>query len=295
MKNNGLVSIIITCYNQGNRILNTLKSVKDQTYTNWECIVIDDGSTDKSSEIIKEISKVDGRFIFIHQENRGVSIARNNGFTVAKGEYIQFLDGDDTIFPIKLESQIDVFSNNPQASICISDHQLFIENENVYKYYKFEKLNKDPLEQLLYKWHDGIAFPLHAPLYKKSVWFADELPFPIDYTYRCEDWVFNVLIALKGKNYIILDEVLCNYHMYSDNYTSNIKGLATAAIRAAIYLNPKIPAQYQSNFIDTTIQTSLNMYLESEKINILNNSFNWRIANAITKPIFKIFNFVKFK
>ena len=288
-----LVSIIITCFNQAHCIANTLESIVSQTYTNWECIIVDDGSFDDSAEVIKEFIKDDTRFTYLFQDNQGVARARNKGFALATGSFINFMDGDDTFLPDKLKEQIQVFKDNPEIAVCICDHQFYLEKEGVYKYYEFEKLTIKPLEQILFKWHNGVAFPPHAALYKRSIWNKDELPFPEDYKYRCEDWVFNVLVALKDLNYYMLDKVLCSYHMADTNYTNNTKSLATAAIKAARYLKSKLPEQYQEDFIDTTIANSLNMYLESEKINILQQSANWRIANAISKPFITLLNRIK--
>ena len=288
-----LVSIIVTCYNQAHCIANTLESIVSQTYTNWECVIVDDGSLDDSAEVIKEFIKDDTRFTYLFQNNQGVSRARNKGFALATGSFINFMDGDDTFLPDKLKEQIQVFKDNPEIAVCICDHQFYLEKEDVYKYYEFEKLTTKPLEQLLFKWHNGVAFPPHAVLYKRELWTLNEFPFPEDYSHRCEDWVFNVLVVLKDENYYILDKVLCNYHMGAANFTNNTKSLATAAIKAALYLKPKLPEQYQEDFIDTTIDNSLNMYLESEKINILQQSINWRIANAISKPFITILNRIK--
>ena len=293
--NKGMVSVIVTCYNQADCIQTTLSSALSQTYENWECIIVDDGSTDDSAINITEFIKEDERFHYIYQNNAGVSTARNTGFALAKGEFINFLDGDDTFLPKKLELQVAVFLNYPEISICVCDHQFYLEKEGVYKYFEFEKLTTKPLEQILYKWHNEVAFPPHAPLYKRSLWEDQEAPFPEDYNHRCEDWVFNVLVALKDVNYYMLDKVLCNYHMADANFTNNTKSLTTAAIKAALYLKSKLPKQYQEDFIDTTIDNNINMYLESEKINILQQSANWRIANAISKPFFKIISYLKTK
>ena len=292
---NALVSIIITCYNQAHCIAQTIESVKAQTYKQWECIIVDDGSKDTSAWVIQETIGKDLRFKYVFQDNQGVAKARNLGFAMAKGELINFLDGDDTFLPDKLKEQIQVFKDNPEIAVCICDHQFYLEKEDVYKYYEFENLTTKPLEQLLFKWHNGIAFPPHAALYKRELWTLNEFPFPEDYSHRCEDWVFNVLVALKDVNYYMLDKVLCNYHMADANFTNNTKSLATAAIKAALYLKSKLPKQYQEDFIDTTIDNNLNMYLESEKINILQQSANWRIANAISKPFFKIISYLKTK
>jgi len=290
---NALVSIIITCYNQAHCIAQTIESVKAQTYKQWECIIVDDGSKDTSAWVIQETIGKDLRFKYVFQDNQGVAKARNLGFAMAKGELINFLDGDDTFLPLKIELQTECFEENRDLYICICDHQYYHVQTNNYKYHKFEPIKIKPLEQLLYGWHNGVAFPPHAPLYKRSLWSLNEIPFPEDYKYRCEDWVFNVLVALKDVNYYMLDKVLCNYHMGDTNYTNNTKSLATAAIKAALYLKSKLPKQYQEDFIDTTIDNNLNMYLESEKINILQQSANWRIANAISKPFISFLKRVK--
>jgi glycosyltransferase involved in cell wall biosynthesis len=286
-----LVSIIVTSFNQVHCIANTLESIVSQTYTNWECIIVDDGSFDNSAEVIKEFIKDDARFTYLFQDNQGVARARNKGFTLATGSFINFMDGDDTFLSNKLREQINIFQNHSDISICVCDHQFYLEKESVYKYYKFEKLTIKPLEQILFKWNNGVAFPPHAPLYKRSVWEDQEAPFPEDYKYRCEDWVFNVLLALKDVNYYMLDKVLCNYHMADANFTNNTKSLATAAIKAALYLKPKLPKQYQEDFIDKTINNSLDMYLGSQKSKILQESTNWRIANAFSKPFLNIFKY----
>ncbi|WP_115461219.1 glycosyltransferase family 2 protein [Winogradskyella aurantiaca] len=281
-----LVSIIVTCYNQEKYIGRTLQSVLDQTYSNWECIVVDDGSQDKSREIISKQTSEDQRFKYIYKKNAGVSAARNTGFQIAEGRYINFLDGDDTLLPEKLTKQIGALITNEGFSICVCDHQYYYEKNNKYAYYPFEIIKEKPLRQLLFGWHNGVAFPPHAVLYKRDLWSENEIPFPEDYRYRCEDWVFNVIVALKGSSYLWLDEVLCNYHMSSDNYTANSKNLAKAFIRAAYYLNPRIPEAYQKEFIDETMDNALKMVIANEKVNILRASGNWRLGNRITKPFY---------
>ena len=91
------VSIIVPVYNTEKYIRNCLDSIRNQTFTDWECILIDDGSTDKSGEICDEYVKKDWRFDIIHKQNKGVSSARNHGINLAKGEWIMFIDADDAI------------------------------------------------------------------------------------------------------------------------------------------------------------------------------------------------------
>lgn len=107
-----MISVVIPLYNKGKSINATLQSVLNQTYTDWECIVVDDGSTDRSADVVcdfirandgmsranalnEPLSLNDGKIRIISQVNRGVSAARNRGVKEAKGEYVAFLDGDD--------------------------------------------------------------------------------------------------------------------------------------------------------------------------------------------------------
>ncbi len=284
--NKPFVSIITTCYNQTHHIRNTLNSVLNQTYSNWECIVVDDGSTDNSKEVIESFQKMDSRFIYVYKTNGGVTSARNYGFKMAKGNFIQFLDGDDSLLPEKLEKQIECFNKNPEIYICICDHQHYYVKQNRYKHYIFTPLKAQPLKQLLYNWQAGVAFTNHAPIYRRDLWHTDEVPFPVDYDGRSEDWIFNVLVALKNKKYYFLNEILCNYHITGESYTSETYNSSSSAIYAAFYLNNIIPEKYKNNFLEHTIKKSMDRYADSKKAAILHDSLNWRVGNFISKPFF---------
>lgn len=97
MRDNPLVTIIVTVYNKQNYIRKCLLSILNQGYKNINVLVIDDGSTDDSAEAIKSICNHDTRFNYYYQENRGVSSARNYGLSKAKGKYVLFIDGDDFV------------------------------------------------------------------------------------------------------------------------------------------------------------------------------------------------------
>ena len=108
MTNDKLVSIIIPVYNASRFLEETINSIQEQTYSNWEAIFIDDCSSDNSYDIIKQYQKNDKRIKVIKNKiNNGVAISRNNGIDYAKGEYLCFLDADDKWHPEKLEKQIN--------------------------------------------------------------------------------------------------------------------------------------------------------------------------------------------
>ncbi|MGB1104680.1 MAG: glycosyltransferase family 2 protein [Crocinitomicaceae bacterium] len=103
---NPLISIIVPVYNTEKYIDETIQSVVDQTYENWELILVDDGSIDHSKDIITEWTKKDNRIHYHYKENGGQASARNLGIALSKGAYIAFLDADDLYLPERLSSQI---------------------------------------------------------------------------------------------------------------------------------------------------------------------------------------------
>ena len=105
------ISIIIPVYNVEKYILKTIESVINQTYYNTEIILVDDGSTDNSSKICDEFSKRDNRICVIHQENQGLSAARNIGTNLATGDFVFYLDGDDYLENDALENLIALSDN----------------------------------------------------------------------------------------------------------------------------------------------------------------------------------------
>ena len=119
------VSIIVTCYNQERYITNTIKSINAQTYKDWECIIIDDGSTDRSRQCIEVFLKSDSRFRYIYQNNQGVCWARNRGAEVANGEYILFVDGDDLISPEYVSLCVDKLDADKNVKVVASNYRKF--------------------------------------------------------------------------------------------------------------------------------------------------------------------------
>lgn len=129
---NPLISVIVPCYNQAQYLDECLQSVLDQTYTDWECIIVNDGSPDHTEEVAKKWLEKDPRFRYIDKENGGLSSARNAGLKEAKGEWIQFLDSDDKINTISFELLTKIIAEKKVEIIGFS----YLVNEN-------NKLSKD--------------------------------------------------------------------------------------------------------------------------------------------------------
>lgn len=115
-----LVSIIVPCYNQGAYLAEALDSVLAQTYTNWECIVVNDGSIDNSEEVAQLYVAKDKRFHYIAQVNQGVSVARNTAIQHSSGKYILPLDGDDLLRPKYVEKAVNYLEQNPEIKLFYS-------------------------------------------------------------------------------------------------------------------------------------------------------------------------------
>jgi glycosyltransferase involved in cell wall biosynthesis len=140
---NEKVSVIIPLYNGEKYINQAIESVLEQTYTNYEIIVVDDGSTDNSKQIL---SPYFDKIKYIYQKNQGVAAARNKGLEIATGDYIAFLDQDDYWLENKLERQINCFQSLPQISIIHSGWYRVNENNQIKG--KIEPWNQVPLLDL---------------------------------------------------------------------------------------------------------------------------------------------------
>lgn len=133
--NQPLVSVIIPAYDAEKFIEETIRSVINQSYNNIECIIIDDGSPDNLGHIVKNLIAEDDRIIYIRQENKGVSSARNHGFKLSKGKYISFLDADDVWKENRIKKTLNAFN--------VSDKSLGLVHTDM----RFMDINANQMDQ----------------------------------------------------------------------------------------------------------------------------------------------------
>ena len=145
MNENPLISIIIPVYNVENFLQDCLNSVKNQTYTNLEIILVNDGSTDKSGEICDDFSLQDSRFKVLHQKNSGQAVARNNALNIANGEFISFVDSDDIISVDYIQTLFDL-TQKFNTKIAMAGYKEFKENSEI-STFKNDDLNEKILSQ----------------------------------------------------------------------------------------------------------------------------------------------------
>jgi glycosyltransferase involved in cell wall biosynthesis len=128
-----LVSIIIPVFNDEKFIKETIQSVKNQVYINWECIIVNDGSVDNSESIIQSEISNDSRFTYVFKENSGVSDTRNLGIKQAKGEFILPLDSDDLISVNYILEGVAVFEKQPNTKLVYCKAEFFGEKKSAFK------------------------------------------------------------------------------------------------------------------------------------------------------------------
>ncbi len=119
------VAVIIPCHDYGGFLAEALSSLQAQTYADWECVIVDDGSTDDTREVAAEFMSRDDRFTYLQRERGGPSRARNTGLAATSGEYVQFLDADDLLEPDKLRSHVDYLDRHPETGIVYGDAATF--------------------------------------------------------------------------------------------------------------------------------------------------------------------------
>ncbi len=178
------VSVIIPIYGVEKYIAATLQSVLDQTYKNFEILIIDDACPDKSIQICQQFT--DPRIKIIHQANRGLAGARNTGIRHAQGEYLAFLDGDDLWLPQKLEKQITHLENSPAVGVSFS-RSAFIDEAGIpLGTYQMPKLQGITTPYLLGRNPIGNG---SAPVVRKEVFAA--IKFPDNLHGTVEDFYFD--------------------------------------------------------------------------------------------------------
>src|SRR4028118_1383709 len=119
----GKASVVIPCYNQARFLGEAIESVLSQTYTDFEVIVVDDGSTDDTAEVASSYAAEDARVRLVRQENRGLAGARNRGLAESRGEYVVFLDSDDRLAEEALEVGVRELDAHPECAFVSGHHR----------------------------------------------------------------------------------------------------------------------------------------------------------------------------
>lgn len=222
--NNPLVSIIIPAYNRAGLIGETLQSVINQTYTNWECIVVDDGSTDKTKEVVERKAYQEKRIKFLtrNRKPKGAQTCRNIGISAAIGDWITFLDSDDLYLPNKLEIQINHLKAQKfnKYSFLHGNVNLYNAKENSIRPFKVPIIEgSKPIDKLLQ--HPAPLFP--TILVHKDRIIEKGL---LDENVRSnQEWDFSIEMS-KDCYFHFINEPLVLWRQHDGEQISKTKGFA---------------------------------------------------------------------
>ena len=178
-----MISVVIPTHNRVDLLPRAIRSVQNQTYKDIEIIVVSDGSTDGTDNLMEELSKKDPRIKYIsyHPGHNG-NYARNQGIMAAHGEYVAFLDDDDEWLPSKLEEQLKIMESDPEIGLVYTGtHSVYVDDGIEYDSYPIYQ--GDMSKQILYSNYIGstTTVMLRRQIFEKSGLFDEELPAIQDY------------------------------------------------------------------------------------------------------------------
>jgi glycosyltransferase involved in cell wall biosynthesis len=198
-----VLSIIVPCYNYAHLLSQTLDNVRQQSFQNWECIVVDDGSTDHTASIAQGFVELDARFSYVFQKNSGLSAARNTGVRHAKGQFIQLLDADDLLEPEKAAIQVKILQENYAVDLVYSEVRYFKSSEPRALFCAFDGSNVPWMPcidsdnpHLLHTQFQMNIMAVNCALFRKSVF--DRVGYFNEGLKSVEDWEFWCRCLLQG-------------------------------------------------------------------------------------------------
>jgi len=261
------VSVVVPCYNQELYLGETLKSVLDQTYPHWECIIVDDGSTDNSADIANEFVEKDSRFSYYYKSNSGPSAAKNLAISKATGKYIFPFDGDDIIDRSYFQKAVSIMEKDISVEVVHCNVMQFGNIEGPLELWDYSYTNL-----LIKNFIIGCAFFRHET-FAKTTGFCEEM-------IALEDWDIWLKLLKSGGSVYKIDEFLYKYRRHKSGSLVN-----KFSSNADLY-NQNLNRLYK-NHVDVFIASHGNPIL-LYKQNMILNSFHQKIINNLFYRIYKL-------
>lgn len=243
------IVILLATFNRSHLILETLDSIAKQSFFNWECIIVDDFSSDNTASVVRNYIAKDARFS-LHKKpkgmNKGLSASRNFGLVLAgqreKTNFIQFFDDDDLMHPRKLELQVKSFLDNPSAQFVICGAKNFVETEEITWEENVKPISLNSLSFGEAYLLGEVRFVAQVPLFRYE--YAKNFRFDEDLFYA-EEWVlFSQLFLKQAPVYTQLSKTLFYRKKHLDSQTERTdknfkrrKALTVADLKILDYIN----------------------------------------------------------
>lgn len=221
-----------------------------QSWRSWECVIVDDGSTDDTRRVVGTFLQNDTRFKYIYQHNHGLSAARNTGIDLCKGAYIQFLDADDMLQERKLETQVAYLESHPETDIVYGDVHYFNKSNELPVANQIGGIGETWMprvsgtdEEVLYSLVRGNIMVVNAPLLRRSV--VDDVDGFKRNLRSHEDWDYWIRCALAGKRFQYLGEdgALALVRVHHSSMSKDIVPMLTSNIKVREQLNDVLPSE----------------------------------------------------
>ncbi|MDB5132559.1 MAG: glycosyltransferase family 2 protein [Mucilaginibacter sp.] len=278
---NKAVSVIVPAYNQARFLPEALESVLAQKYANWECIIVNDGSSDNTEQVALSYTAKDKRFRYLFKENGGLSSARNEGLKISTGQFIQFLDADDFLHPDKLLSAIEAIAENPQCELVICNYK-YQNDLNRAHLVKYDINRKIDLQAILTEWDITFTIPIHCGLIKKTL-----IPLFNEKLKAKEDWLMWIEVFSAISSYKFIDKEYAFYRLHNQSLTKDHLMMEENIFSAYPYIYEKIKSEeLKKMFFERCINHAKDLLKSKNRsMQLLNNSSTFKIGNILLFPI----------
>lgn len=277
---NPLVSVVMPVYNGGLYLEEAIESILNQTYRDFEFIIINDGSTDRSLEVIERYANQDDRIVVINRKNKGLVYTLNEGIDKAKGKYIARMDADDISLPIRFEKQVK-YMETENIDICGSHYFLINESGNI------DGLNLSPLsnETCFITLVSKVPFAHPSVMIRKSCLADNNLQYGQSKYKKAEDFDLWIRMYEKGAKFGNVNDILFKYRVV----TNSLSKRAGQDIRKESKSMRKLfLKKYQYQLIDTALRIDERQFNSIEKENFLRlilrlglRNFHWGIFKKL--------------
>ncbi|GAB3195607.1 glycosyltransferase involved in cell wall biosynthesis [Pontibacter aydingkolensis] len=265
------ISVIVPCHNQAQFLTEALESLLLQTYPNWECIIVNDGSKDNTEEVALHYTSIDKRFQYLYSSNKGVSLARNSGIDLAKGEFILPLDADDKISSNYLELALKAFDENPGLKLVYGEAEFFGDltckwDLPSYSYFSLLHMN------IIYC----------SAIFRKND-FKLVGKYSSEMVHGLEDWDLWLRLLKPGSKVLKLNEVVFFYRKKSISRTTELtnRGNEEATVRQLITRNKEIYTDFTYDFLKEIEHYKAEVYDLKAKLKLINSSRIHSIASKL--------------
>lgn len=302
MTNQPLFSVLIANYNNGKYLMDAIESVRRQTYTNWEIILVDDGSTDNSHELYKELEQDERIHIYLNDLNRGCGYTKRRCAELANGEICGFLDPDDSLIENALELMVNVHQKHPKVSVvyskayfCDTEFNIlkeatlpdFSKNQTYFDYRNHGSMHLATYKNSFYKLTDGINPILQAAV-DQDLYFKIE---EVGEIYALDSFTYNYVI--KGHE----NSIATDFRKYASTWYWNLISRRNTCIRRKLpeqilipdfqrilddYVNQIVDVQYEEIIDKLVKKHATELVLMKEKD--IRSSLSYRLGYILLSP-----------